>query len=161
MKRSVRFAGVSVSAVVLSSAITALAAEQMSMPVTDTAKTKAAVSTSASDTAKLKPQTTCPIQGGPINKKLFVDYQGKRIYVCCEGCLAAVKKNPEKAIKDLAALGQGVETIASAKENKKAQVKPAAQKTSSGTSEADMKGMDMSGMDMSKDSSMGGMHHSK
>ncbi|HUT37359.1 MAG TPA: hypothetical protein VNE39_28005, partial [Planctomycetota bacterium] len=29
------------------------------------------------------PQTTCPVMGGKIDRKLFVDYEGKRIYVCC------------------------------------------------------------------------------
>jgi YHS domain-containing protein len=63
----------------------------------------------------LKPQTTCPVQGNPINKKLFVDYKGKRIFVCCEGCIADVKKDPEKYIKKLADEGQGVMNIAPAK----------------------------------------------
>jgi len=60
----------------------------------------------------LKPQTTCPVQGDAIDKSLFVDYQGKRIYVCCSGCIDAVKKDPEKYIKKLESMGQGVETIA-------------------------------------------------
>ena len=34
-----------------------------------------------------KPQFTCPVMGGPINKKLYYDYKGYRIYVCCQGCL--------------------------------------------------------------------------
>ncbi len=28
-----------------------------------------------------KPQTTCPVMGGKINKKMSADYQGKRIYL--------------------------------------------------------------------------------
>jgi YHS domain-containing protein len=67
----------------------------------------------SSDTGKkmLSPQTTCPVTGDPINKKLYVDYKGKRIYVCCESCIGPVKKNPEKYIKKIEALGQSVETI--------------------------------------------------
>jgi YHS domain-containing protein len=61
---------------------------------------------------QLKPQTTCPVQGDPIDKNLYVDYNGKRIYVCCKGCLAEVTKDPEKQIKKLASMGQSVETIA-------------------------------------------------
>lgn len=55
---------------------------------------------------QLKPQTTCPIMGGGIDKSLYVDHDGKRIYVCCQGCIAAVKKNPAAAVKKLADAGQ-------------------------------------------------------
>ena len=99
--------------VVLCTAAFVFSADQMSMPMGDSAKAKPAVSAKQSlDTLKhLKPQATCPILGEPIDKKLFVDYKGKRIYVCCEGCLSQVKKDPEKAIKKLASIGEGVETI--------------------------------------------------
>lgn len=46
----------------------------------------------------VKKQTLCPIMGGEVNKNLFVDYQGKRIYVCCKGCIGTVKKDPAKYI---------------------------------------------------------------
>jgi YHS domain-containing protein len=49
--------------------------------------------------------------GGEINKKLFVDVNGKRIYVCCKGCYAPIKKDPEKYIKILKEKGENVETI--------------------------------------------------
>ena len=48
-----------------------------------------------------KPQTMCPVMGGKINKKLFVDADGKRIYVCCSDCIAEVRKDPKKYIKML------------------------------------------------------------
>ena len=54
---------------------------------------------------KLKPQTTCPIMGGKINKKLYVDHAGKRIYVCCGGCLDPIRKAPQKHIAKLEAQG--------------------------------------------------------
>jgi YHS domain-containing protein len=73
----------------------------------DTAKT-------AVPAKQLKPQTTCPVSGDPIDKKLYVDYKGKRIYVCCSSCIAPLKKNPEKYIKKLEKMGQGVESIAAA-----------------------------------------------
>lgn len=59
----------------------------------------------------LKPQTTCPVMGGDIDKSLYVDYKGKRIYVCCEGCLAKLKKNPEKYIKKLEKMGQTPDAV--------------------------------------------------
>ena len=30
-----------------------------------------------------KPQTTCPVLGGNVDKNVYADYQGKRIYFCC------------------------------------------------------------------------------
>lgn len=59
----------------------------------------------------LVPQKSCPVMGGEINKKLFVDVNGKRIYVCCRGCYAPIKKDPEKYIKILKDKGEAVETI--------------------------------------------------
>ncbi len=32
-----------------------------------------------------KPQTTCPVLAGKIDKNVYADYQGKRIYFCCSG----------------------------------------------------------------------------
>ena len=53
-----------------------------------------------------KAQTTCPVMAGnPINKNIFVDVEGKRIYVCCKGCIGAIKKNPAKYIKQMEAAG--------------------------------------------------------
>jgi YHS domain-containing protein len=48
-----------------------------------------------------KPQTVCPVLGGNINKQIYVDYQGKRIYFCCEGCDKEFRKNPEKYLKKM------------------------------------------------------------
>jgi len=56
-------------------------------------------------TAPGQPQTKCPVMHGDINKDLYVDADGKRIYVCCEGCLEAVRKDPKKYVKDLEAQG--------------------------------------------------------
>ncbi|MFZ2655306.1 MAG: hypothetical protein WAX69_10310 [Victivallales bacterium] len=57
------------------------------------------------DPQEKKAQTECPIMGGKINKSLFVDAQGKRIYVCCGGCIGKVKADPEKYIKEMEAKG--------------------------------------------------------
>jgi len=48
--------------------------------------------------AAVKKQTTCPVTGEGINTNLFVDVQGKRIYVCCAGCFGPIKKDPAKFI---------------------------------------------------------------
>jgi YHS domain-containing protein len=46
-------------------------------------------------------QTTCPVMGGPINKDVFIEYQGKKVYFCCEQCKADFEKNPEKYLAKL------------------------------------------------------------
>jgi YHS domain-containing protein len=56
-------------------------------------------------TASGKAQTTCPVMGGNINKNIYTDYQGKRIYFCCAGCDQEFKKDPGKYLKKLEAEG--------------------------------------------------------
>jgi YHS domain-containing protein len=48
-----------------------------------------------------KPQTTCPVLAGNIDKTVYADYKGKRIYFCCKGCDEAFNKDPEKYMKKL------------------------------------------------------------
>jgi YHS domain-containing protein len=48
-----------------------------------------------------KDQTTCPVMGGLINKNIYADYQGNRVYFCCPPCLKEFKKNPEKYVKKM------------------------------------------------------------
>jgi YHS domain-containing protein len=48
-----------------------------------------------------KPQTVCPVLGGNIDKQVYADYKGKRIYFCCKGCDAEFKKDPEKYLKKM------------------------------------------------------------
>lgn len=59
--------------------------------------------------AEGKPQTTCPVLGGNINKQVYADYKGKRIYFCCQGCDAEFKKDPEKYMKKLEEQGVKLE----------------------------------------------------
>jgi YHS domain-containing protein len=46
-------------------------------------------------------QTTCPIMDSPINKALFTEYKGKKVYFCCPGCEEKFKESPEKYIAKL------------------------------------------------------------
>ena len=42
-------------------------------------------------------QKTCPVmQGNPINKDIYVDYEGRRIYFCCAGCPDMFRQDPAK-----------------------------------------------------------------
>jgi hypothetical protein len=57
-----------------------------------------------------KPQTTCPVMdGNAVNSKLYVDANGYRIYVCCGGCVKAVKADPAKYIDKMKAEGVELE----------------------------------------------------
>jgi len=47
-------------------------------------------------------QTTCPIMdGNPINKALFVEYKGKKVYFCCPGCEEKFTAEPAKYVAKL------------------------------------------------------------
>ncbi|MEJ5365401.1 MAG: YHS domain-containing protein [Desulfosoma sp.] len=56
-----------------------------------------------------RPQEKCPVMGGPINKNIYTDYKGKRIYFCCPACPGEFKKDPEKYMKKLEAEGVELE----------------------------------------------------
>lgn len=46
-----------------------------------------------------KKQTHCPVMGGAINKEVYVDHDGYRIYFCCPGCDGPFRKDPEKYLR--------------------------------------------------------------
>jgi YHS domain-containing protein len=46
-------------------------------------------------------QTTCPVMGAAINKDIFIEYKGKKVYFCCPGCEEKFKESPEKYIAKL------------------------------------------------------------
>ncbi len=60
-------------------------------------------------TTKKVAQTTCPVMGGKIDKNLFVDVKGKRIYICCKACVKPLEKDPDKYIKKLEDAGVLIE----------------------------------------------------
>ena len=42
-------------------------------------------------------QTTCPVSGEMLQKKnVFSDHEGRRVYFCCEMCVAKFEKDPGK-----------------------------------------------------------------
>ena len=55
---------------------------------------------SATTTAAMA-QTTCPITSSKIDKSVYVDYQGKRVYFCCTDCKAKFNADPAKYIKQM------------------------------------------------------------
>jgi len=46
-------------------------------------------------------QAVCPVLGNKIDKNVYVDYQGQRIYFCCTGCVEPFQKNPPQYLKKL------------------------------------------------------------
>jgi YHS domain-containing protein len=65
-----------------------------------------------------KPQTTCPVLGGNVDKQVYADYKGQRIYFCCKGCDAEFRKDPEKYLKKLEEQGVTPEKAPAGKEGK-------------------------------------------
>jgi YHS domain-containing protein len=50
----------------------------------------------------LTEQTTCPVMdGNKINKDVFVEYKGVKVYFCCNGCKAKFEADPEKYVANL------------------------------------------------------------
>ncbi len=58
-------------------------------------------------------QTTCPVmKGNPVTSESpYVDVEGVRIFVCCGGCIGAVKADPAEYIKHMKAEGVEPATI--------------------------------------------------
>jgi len=44
-------------------------------------------------------QKTCPVTGDPIDPKVYLDHNGRRIYFCCSACVTTFKKDPDKYLK--------------------------------------------------------------
>ena len=46
-------------------------------------------------------QKICPVMEAPINKELYTEYKGKKVYFCCPGCKEKFAKEPDKYIPKL------------------------------------------------------------
>ena len=57
------------------------------------------------ETKAIVPQTIeqkiCPVMEGPINKEIYTEYKGKKVYFCCPGCKEKFEKEPGKYISKL------------------------------------------------------------
>ena len=52
---------------------------------------------SAEDRAAIKINEKCPVSGEPIDKSLWVENVGRKVYFCCEHCVEQFKKeHPRK-----------------------------------------------------------------
>lgn len=48
-------------------------------------------------------QVSCPLSGEPIDKKVFVETDGKKVYLCCNDCKPKYAASPKKYAGKLAA----------------------------------------------------------
>jgi YHS domain-containing protein len=60
-------------------------------------------------------QTHCPVMGGEINREVFTDHNGKRIFFCCKDCQGKFKAAPESFLKKLKEQGVNLEDAPSLK----------------------------------------------
>ena len=67
------------------------------MKMNDPAETAKTNTVSQTDTE----QTLCPVMDNPINKDVFIEYKGKKVYFCCPGCEEEFLKDPEKYMDKL------------------------------------------------------------
>jgi YHS domain-containing protein len=48
---------------------------------------------SKEDQEAIKPNTTCPISGEPVVMSKSVEFEGRKVYFCCDNCVAKYKKD--------------------------------------------------------------------
>ncbi len=53
-----------------------------------------------------KPQEACPVLKNPVNKEVYTDYQGKRVYFCCPACIDIFNQEPEKYLQIMEEAGE-------------------------------------------------------
>jgi YHS domain-containing protein len=74
-------------------------AEEMKQPTVMSAEE---VNKTVAEAAAQIEQTTCPVMdGNKIDKNVFVEYKGKKVYFCCPDCKAKFEANPEKYVDKL------------------------------------------------------------
>ena len=56
-------------------------------------------------------QETCPVTDRPINKDVYTDYNGKRVYFCCANCVETFTENPEKYLEKMKKDGVTLQTL--------------------------------------------------
>jgi len=71
--------------------------------VSATAKTEGAAAVTKAKEAAVAAieQTTCPVLPAPIDKNVFTEYKGKKVYFCCADCKKIFEMDPEKYVSKL------------------------------------------------------------
>ncbi|HYL98652.1 MAG TPA: YHS domain-containing protein [Blastocatellia bacterium] len=60
---------------------------------------------SAEDREAIKANEKCPISGGAVDKDIWVESEGRKVYFCCPDCAAAFKKDHPVTTASKAASG--------------------------------------------------------
>jgi len=59
-------------------------------------------------------QAICPVMGGEINRNIFLDYEGKRVYFCCQACKGRFLEDPAGYLEKMKKKGVVLEDAPSA-----------------------------------------------
>lgn len=51
-------------------------------------------------------QTDCPVMGMAVDKNVYTEYEGKKVYFCCAACIDKFKEDPEKYVSKLPQFNQ-------------------------------------------------------
>lgn len=73
--------------------------KRKTQPATQTKETQPAEK--ISKVSEAVEQTICPVMGNPINKDIYTEYKGKKVYFCCPECKEKFEQDPEKYISKL------------------------------------------------------------
>ena len=88
----------------------AVAAHEMGKPhdhMDTTMKMSGDMQMNNSSSTALVAQTNCPVMPqNTIDSTLFVDYNGERVYFCCNYCVGQFQKHPQKYLDKLTQMGQ-------------------------------------------------------
>lgn len=56
-------------------------------------------------------QKNCPVMDNKVNKEIYSDFQGKRVYFCCSNCKDTFKKDPEQYMEKMKKAGVKLESV--------------------------------------------------
>ena len=96
--------------------ITALAAGLLLLAASVHSGEDAAGKKSIGEEIGLEPhgQTICPVMGGKIDKTVFADKHGQRVYFCCAACIDIFENDPDKYFEKSAEEGVIFENVQTA-----------------------------------------------
>lgn len=72
------------------------AAVKVTVPVEASPVKASPAIVTAPSSAPAAEQTICPVMGGAVDKDIYTEYQGKKVYFCCKQCKGDFEKSPEK-----------------------------------------------------------------